>query len=184
MLFRSARPPPPAPADMESPAGVGFSYCDTAAGCRHRDTTTAQDNLAALISWFAAFPALAGRKFCEFGRALSSAPSRRTGLSSRRRPPAPAAAVPAFPTLPLAPSLARSLTPRSPARPPARRRASLRAPPQGSPASRTPASTSPRWPTPSSRTTRRTPTRPSTSRASSSATAASAAARARAATTG
>ena len=50
---------------MESPAGVGFSYCDSAAGCRHSDTSTAQDNLAALLSWFAAFPALAGRPFCE-----------------------------------------------------------------------------------------------------------------------
>lgn len=48
---------------MESPSGVGFSYCDKAAGCRHSDTSTAQDNLQALLSWFAAFPALAGRKF-------------------------------------------------------------------------------------------------------------------------
>ena len=48
---------------MESPSGVGFSYCDKSAGCRHTDTSTAQDNLQALLSWFAAFPALGGRKF-------------------------------------------------------------------------------------------------------------------------
>jgi hypothetical protein len=35
---------------------VGFSYCDTPAGCRHTDTSTAQDNLAAVKSFLAAFP--------------------------------------------------------------------------------------------------------------------------------
>ena len=41
---------------LESPAGVGFSYCERAEGCAHSDTTTAADNLLALLSFFAAFP--------------------------------------------------------------------------------------------------------------------------------
>ncbi len=46
---------------IESPAGVGFSYCDTRGGCSHTDTSTAQDNLATLLDFFAKFPELAGR---------------------------------------------------------------------------------------------------------------------------
>ena len=72
---------------MESPAGVGFSYCDSAAGCRHSDTSTAQDNLAALLSWFAAFPALAGRKFWISGE--SYAVSAAAGAHGARRARAP-----------------------------------------------------------------------------------------------
>ena len=41
---------------FEAPAGVGFSYCDTSAGCSHTDTSTSQDNLQALVSWLAAYP--------------------------------------------------------------------------------------------------------------------------------
>ena len=48
---------------FESPAGVGFSYCQTNAGCDHTDTSTAKDNLAAVISFFAAYPELAGNDF-------------------------------------------------------------------------------------------------------------------------
>lgn len=48
---------------IEAPSGVGFSYCDTAAGCDHTDTSTAADNLQALISFFAAYPELAGLSF-------------------------------------------------------------------------------------------------------------------------
>ena len=33
---------------IEAPAGVGFSYADTAAGTNHTDTTTAEDNFSAL----------------------------------------------------------------------------------------------------------------------------------------
>jgi len=36
---------------LESPAGVGYSYCDTAACLQSNDTTTAADNLAA-VQWF------------------------------------------------------------------------------------------------------------------------------------
>ena len=45
---------------LEAPAGVGFSYCDKPAGCRHTDTSTAADNLASLVSFFTAFPEYAG----------------------------------------------------------------------------------------------------------------------------
>jgi carboxypeptidase C (cathepsin A) len=49
---------------IEAPAAVGFSYCDTAAGCQHTDTSTAADNLAALVSFFGtAFPEYASNDF-------------------------------------------------------------------------------------------------------------------------
>ena len=47
---------------IEAPAGVGFSYCDKAAGCAHTDTSTANDNLAALVSFFKAYPEYAGNE--------------------------------------------------------------------------------------------------------------------------
>jgi LemA protein len=57
---------------MESPSGVGFSYCDKSAGCRHTDTSTAQDNLQSILSFFAAYPELkADRHFLELQRELS-----------------------------------------------------------------------------------------------------------------
>ena len=48
---------------IEAPAGVGFSYCATPAGCSHTDTSTAADNLAALVSFFAAYPEYAANAF-------------------------------------------------------------------------------------------------------------------------
>ena len=48
---------------IESPAGVGFSYCETAAGCSHTDTSTAANSLLALRSFFAAFPELESNPF-------------------------------------------------------------------------------------------------------------------------
>lgn len=48
---------------IESPAGVGFSYCEDPAGCSHTDTSTAEDNLQALISFFAAYPEYSKAKF-------------------------------------------------------------------------------------------------------------------------
>lgn len=43
---------------IESPTCVGFSYNDATglAACTHSDTSTAEDNLAALLAWFAGFP--------------------------------------------------------------------------------------------------------------------------------
>jgi carboxypeptidase C (cathepsin A) len=48
---------------IESPAAVGYSYCTTRAGCSHTDTSTAQDNLQALLSFFTSYPELSGRDF-------------------------------------------------------------------------------------------------------------------------
>ncbi len=48
---------------IESPAGVGYSYCTVEGACQHTDTSTAQDNLAAIISFFAAYPELKTNDF-------------------------------------------------------------------------------------------------------------------------
>lgn len=48
---------------IEAPAGVGFSYCDKASGCSHTDTSTANDNLASLVSFFTAYPELQKNPF-------------------------------------------------------------------------------------------------------------------------
>ena len=48
---------------IEAPSGVGFSYCETPAGCQHTDTSTAVDNLAAMVSFFKAFPEFAKNDF-------------------------------------------------------------------------------------------------------------------------
>ncbi len=47
---------------FEAPAGVGFSYCDTASGCSHTDTSTANDNLATLLSFYTAYPEYASNE--------------------------------------------------------------------------------------------------------------------------
>ena len=41
---------------IESPAGVGFSYCGVEDGCRYDDDSSAADNLAAVLNWFVKFP--------------------------------------------------------------------------------------------------------------------------------
>jgi len=41
---------------IESPAGVGFSYCGTPEDCTFNDDTSAQDNLTAVLQWFEKFP--------------------------------------------------------------------------------------------------------------------------------
>jgi serine carboxypeptidase-like clade 2 len=43
---------------IEAPSGVGFSYCESETGCQHTDTSTAQDNLQSILSFFAAYPEL------------------------------------------------------------------------------------------------------------------------------
>jgi len=48
---------------LEAPTGVGFSYCETAAECVHDDTTQSVDNLAALVSFFTAYPELQKNDF-------------------------------------------------------------------------------------------------------------------------
>lgn len=41
---------------IESPAGVGFSYCGVAGGCAYDDDQSAADNLAAVLNWYKKFP--------------------------------------------------------------------------------------------------------------------------------
>ena len=41
---------------IESPAGVGYSYCGNTADCTFNDDTSAQDNLTAVLAWFEEFP--------------------------------------------------------------------------------------------------------------------------------
>lgn len=48
---------------LESPAGVGFSYCDNQDDCWFNDTKTAEDNYDALIAFFAKFPEFAKNDF-------------------------------------------------------------------------------------------------------------------------
>lgn len=51
---------------LESPKGVGFSYCDNAKSskeCVNTDTTTAQDSYEFLVNFFAAFPEYSSNKF-------------------------------------------------------------------------------------------------------------------------
>jgi hypothetical protein len=48
---------------LEAPAGVGFSFSNTPSDLNTGDVRTANDNLAALLQFFIAFPALQGRPF-------------------------------------------------------------------------------------------------------------------------
>lgn len=51
---------------LESPKGVGFSYCDdatTSSQCKNDDTTTAQDAYEFLANWFQAYPEYKSHKF-------------------------------------------------------------------------------------------------------------------------
>ena len=41
---------------IEAPACVGFSYADELAGCIHNDSTTAADNLKALVAFYEGYP--------------------------------------------------------------------------------------------------------------------------------
>jgi serine carboxypeptidase-like clade 2 len=41
---------------LESPAGVGFSYCENATESSFNDDTSADDNLIAAYNWFMKFP--------------------------------------------------------------------------------------------------------------------------------
>jgi carboxypeptidase C (cathepsin A) len=41
---------------IESPAGVGFSYCGELGGCNFTDDSSASDNLDAVLGWYAKFP--------------------------------------------------------------------------------------------------------------------------------
>lgn len=47
---------------IESPAGVGFSYCGNTEDCTFDDNTSAQDNLTAVLAWYAKFPEFQGHE--------------------------------------------------------------------------------------------------------------------------
>ena len=70
---------------LEAPAGVGYSYCDTAAGCVHTDTAQAVDNLAALKDFFSKFPELQKNDF--WVRRRSSRRAAAPACSARSPPP-------------------------------------------------------------------------------------------------
>jgi len=48
---------------LEAPAGVGFSYTNDPAGLTHNDSSTAADNLAAVLAFFEGFPELRANPF-------------------------------------------------------------------------------------------------------------------------
>ena len=49
---------------LEAPACVGFSYSDSPnTGCSHNDTSTAIDNLAAVVAFFKAYPEFSTNPF-------------------------------------------------------------------------------------------------------------------------
>ena len=45
---------------IESPAGVGYSYCSTPKECSFNDETSSMDNLIAVLAWFEKFPEFKG----------------------------------------------------------------------------------------------------------------------------
>lgn len=47
---------------IEQPAGVGFSYCEGEVNCTFDDHTSGEDNLKALLGWYAKFPEYANNE--------------------------------------------------------------------------------------------------------------------------
>ena len=45
---------------IESPGGVGYSYCESSRMCASSDATSSLDNLEALLSFFEKFPGFLG----------------------------------------------------------------------------------------------------------------------------
>ena len=58
---------------LEAPAGVGFSYADTEAGTKLNDTSTAEDNFAALQLLYKGFPELAANDLFISGESYAGA---------------------------------------------------------------------------------------------------------------
>jgi serine carboxypeptidase-like clade 1 len=58
---------------LEAPAGVGFSYADTKNGTVHTDTTTAEDNFAALQLFYKGYPEFASNDLFISGESYAGA---------------------------------------------------------------------------------------------------------------
>lgn len=59
---------------LESPKGVGFSYCDnavTSSECINDDTSTSQDAYEFLVNWFLAYPEFSQNKFYVTGESYA-----------------------------------------------------------------------------------------------------------------
>eukprot|EP00121_Abeoforma_whisleri_P011788 Awhi_evm1s10880 len=61
---------------IESPTGVGFSYCSNFQGnntvqCNNTDTTTAQQNLFALKVWLKRYPKFEGKELKIYGESYA-----------------------------------------------------------------------------------------------------------------
>jgi len=72
---------------LESPAGVGFSYCETAAGCAHTDTSSAVDNLAAVVDFYSKFPELSANELWIAGESYAGIYIPMVRAERRRRRP-------------------------------------------------------------------------------------------------
>ena len=58
---------------LESPSGVGFSYCENEADCWFNDEKTASDNYDAIAAFFAAYPEFATQDFYITGESYAGA---------------------------------------------------------------------------------------------------------------
>ena len=71
---------------IESPAGVGFSYCDYSP-CASNDTSTAEDAYDAVTGFFAGFPEHKSAPFYITGESCNRAWNRRCARSAASPPP-------------------------------------------------------------------------------------------------
>jgi len=56
---------------IESPAGVGFSWCSDTESCTFDDDSSAKDNLAAILDWFKQFPEFKNNKLWVSGESYA-----------------------------------------------------------------------------------------------------------------
>lgn len=61
---------------LESPSGVGFSYCEHEEDCWFTDEKTASDNYDAIAAFFAAYPEFATQDFYITGESYAGATPR------------------------------------------------------------------------------------------------------------
>lgn len=61
---------------IESPAGVGFSYCEEGLPCENNDESTADDTEEFFDKFYAAWPEYADRDLYITGESYAGAPTR------------------------------------------------------------------------------------------------------------